>query len=75
MWIAMIAVACFVLRANRVLCFWMAYILTRPFGAAWATATSLIFSVIIVVLVEAFRCWNGVNARSRTASNNRTPSA
>jgi uncharacterized membrane-anchored protein len=31
----MIAVACFVLRANRVLCFWMAYILTRPFGAAW----------------------------------------
>lgn len=30
----MIAVACFVLRANRVLCFWMAYILTRPFGAA-----------------------------------------
>lgn len=66
-WIAMIAVACFVLRANRVLCFWMVYILTRPFGAAWgdllsqptenggfglgATATSLIFSVIIVVLV------------------------
>ncbi len=67
LWIAIIAVACFVLRANKVFCFWAAYILTRPFGAAWgdllsqpvenggfglgANVTSLVFCAIIIVLV------------------------
>lgn len=67
LWLLFIAAARFVFRANAVFCFWAAYILTRPFGAAWgdllsqplenggfgfgANVTSVIFSTIIVVLV------------------------
>jgi uncharacterized membrane-anchored protein len=64
--IAVIAIARFVFHANVVLCFWAAYILTRPLGASigdWlsqapedgglgigATATSAVFLVIIVAV-------------------------
>lgn len=66
-WIVIITIACFTFRANKVFCFWAAYILTRPFGAACgdllsqpvdngglglgANLTSLIFGVAIVVMV------------------------
>lgn len=66
-WLLIIAVARFVFRANAVFCFWAAYILTRPFGAACgdllsqpvenggfgfgANVVSLIFGAAIVVLV------------------------
>lgn len=66
-WILIVAVACFTFSANKVFCFWAAYILTRPFGAAcgdllsqptenggmgWgANLTSLIFGVAIIVMV------------------------
>jgi uncharacterized membrane-anchored protein len=66
-WISIITIACFIFRANKVFCFWAAYILTRPFGAACgdllsqpvenggmglgANLTSLIFGVAIVVMV------------------------
>lgn len=66
-WILIIATARFVFRANAVFCFWAAYILTRPFGAACgdllsqpvenggfgfgANVVSLIFGAVIVVLV------------------------
>ncbi|WBM72509.1 hypothetical protein OH773_09870 [Buttiauxella sp. WJP83] len=66
-WIVIITIACFTFSANKVFCFWAAYILTRPFGAACgdllsqpvdngglglgANLTSLIFGVAIVVMV------------------------
>ncbi|GDX04071.1 hypothetical protein [Buttiauxella sp. A111] len=66
-WIVIITIARFTFRANKVFCFWAAYILTRPFGAACgdllsqpvdngglglgANLTSLIFGVAIVVMV------------------------
>lgn len=66
-WILIIGLARFTFHANPVFCFWAAYILTRPFGAAWgdllsqpvensgfgfgANAVSLVFGVIIVALV------------------------
>lgn len=66
-WIVAITVARFVFNANPVFCFWAAYILTRPFGAAWgdllsqpvenggfglgANITSFIFGGIIIILV------------------------
>lgn len=67
LWLLIIATAHFVFRANPVFCFWAAYILTRPFGAAWgdllsqpvdnggfglgANITSFVFCAIIIVLV------------------------
>lgn len=65
--IALIAAAFYGLKLNRVLCFWLAYILTRPLGAAlgdWlsqpiqngglgvgVTGISIVFLVMIVALV------------------------
>ncbi|WP_394551996.1 hypothetical protein ACDF64_14125 [Agromyces sp. MMS24-JH15] len=65
--IGVIALAYFVFRANAVLCFWLAYILTRPLGASLGdlasqpvedgglglgtTLTSVAFLAVIVVLV------------------------
>ena len=65
--IALIAAAHYGLKLNRVLCFWLAYILTRPLGAAlgdWlsqplqngglgvgVTGISIIFLMMIVALV------------------------
>ena len=65
--IALTALARFALKANGVLCFWIAYVLTRPLGAAcgdwlsqpvgngglgWgSTATSAFLGVVIVGLV------------------------
>jgi uncharacterized membrane-anchored protein len=65
--IALTAIARFGFQANAVLCFWIAYILTRPLGASvgdflshsakkggmgfGVTNTSLVFLVIIVLLV------------------------
>lgn len=66
-WILIVAGACFIFKANRVFCFWAAYILTRPFGAACgdllsqpvgnggiglgANLTSLIFGVAIALMI------------------------
>lgn len=66
-WILIIAVACFTFRANKVFCFWAAYILTRPLGAACgdllsqpvenggmglgANFTSLAFGLAIIAMV------------------------
>lgn len=66
-WILIIGIAHFTFRANPVFCFWAAYILTRPFGAACgdllsqpaensglglgANVISMVFGVIILVLV------------------------
>jgi uncharacterized membrane-anchored protein len=66
-WLLIVATARFVFHVNPVFCFWAAYILTRPFGAACgdllsqpvdnggfgfgANVVSLIFGAIIVVLV------------------------
>ena len=66
-WIVIVAGACFIFKANRVFCFWAAYILTRPFGAACgdllsqpvnnggiglgANLTSLIFSLAITLMI------------------------
>lgn len=66
-WIVIVAVACFTFKANRVFCFWAAYILTRPFGAACgdllsqpadnggiglgANLTSLIFGLAIMAMI------------------------
>lgn len=66
-WILIVAGACFIFKANRVLCFWAAYILTRPFGAACgdllsqpvdsggvglgANMTSLIFGLAIMLMI------------------------
>ena len=65
--IGAVTIAFFVFRANAVMCFWIAYILTRPLGASlgdltsqatvdgglgWgATITSAVFAVVIVGLV------------------------
>ena len=65
--IAAVAIAYFVFRANAVVCFWIAYVLTRPLGASFGdlasqpvtdgglglgtTATSAVFLVVIVALV------------------------
>ena len=65
--IGVVAVGFFVFRANAVVCFWIAYVLTRPLGASlgdltsqpvadgglgWGTsATSAVFLVVIVGLV------------------------
>ncbi|RZU66724.1 putative membrane-anchored protein [Microterricola gilva] len=65
--IAVVAVAFFAFKANAVLCFWIAYVLTRPLGASLGdlasqapsdggmglgtTVTSAIFLVVIVALV------------------------
>ncbi|MFC6203234.1 hypothetical protein ACFPZK_00715 [Psychrobacter urativorans] len=65
--IALIAIAFYALKLNSVLCFWLAYILTRPLGAAlgdWlsqpvkngglglgVTSISLLFLAMIIVLV------------------------
>ena len=65
--IGVVTVGFFVFRANAVVCFWIAYILTRPLGASlgdltsqpvadgglgWGTsATSAVFLVVIVGLV------------------------
>jgi len=67
MWILIIAGACFIFKANKVFCFWAAYILTRPFGAACgdllsqpvanggvglgANLTSLIFGLAIILMI------------------------
>ncbi|NIF23634.1 COG4705 family protein [Candidatus Pantoea multigeneris] len=66
-WIVIIAGAHFIFKANPVFCFWAAYILTRPFGAACgdllsqpvdnggiglgANLTSLIFGFAIVLMI------------------------
>ncbi|VGP92554.1 hypothetical protein SB5531_02821 [Klebsiella variicola] len=66
-WILIITGACFIFKANRVFCFWAAYILTRPFGAACgdllsqpvdnggiglgANLTSLIFGLAIMFMI------------------------
>ena len=65
--IGVIALAYFVFNANAVVCFWAAYILTRPFGASLGdlaaqpvsdggmglgtTVTSVVFLLVIVALV------------------------
>jgi uncharacterized membrane-anchored protein len=65
--IAAVAIFYYLLKVNEVLCFWVAYILTRPLGASmgdyfakptiadglgWGTVfTSLVFLGIILVLV------------------------
>ena len=65
--IGAVTIAFFVFRANAVMCFWIAYILTRPLGASLgdltsqatvdgglglgATITSAVFAVVIVGLV------------------------
>ena len=65
--IAAVALAYFVFHANAVVCFWIAYILTRPLGASLGdlasqpvsdggmglgtTVTSAVFLVVIVALV------------------------
>ena len=65
--IALIAACFYVLKLNSVLCFWLAYILTRPLGAAlgdWlsqpikngglelgVTSISIVFLLMIVGLV------------------------
>ena len=65
--ILLTALAFYLFRANSVLCFWIAYILTRPFGASWGdllsqspvnggvglgtTGTSILFLLIIISLV------------------------
>jgi uncharacterized membrane-anchored protein len=65
--IAVIAIARFAFRANVVLCFWLAYILTRPLGASMGdllsqapkdgglglgtTVTSLVFLLVIIASV------------------------
>ena len=65
--IALVALTQFVLKVNTIFAFWVAYILTRPFGASFgdwlsqptinggldlgSTVTSILFLVIIVVLV------------------------
>lgn len=65
--IAVTAAAHYLLKANAVLCFWIAYVLTRPFGASCGdllaqtpdngglglgtTGTSCLFLIAIVVLV------------------------
>ena len=65
--IALIAGVHYFLKMNSILCFWLAYILTRPLGASFGdylsqpteagwlgigtTTTSIIFFVIIVILI------------------------
>ncbi len=65
--IALVVIARFVLKVNAVLCFWAAYVLTRPLGASvgdllsqrsahgglglGTTVTSAVFLVMIVALV------------------------
>lgn len=65
--IAAVTIAYFVFRANAVVCFWIAYILTRPLGASLGdlasqptadgglglgtTVTSAVFGIVIVGLV------------------------
>lgn len=65
--IALVAIAHFVFRANGVLCFWLAYVLTRPLGASCGdllaksakhggfglgtTNTSAVFLIVIIALV------------------------
>jgi len=65
--IGVIAIAFFVFRADAVVCFWAAYVMTRPLGASlgdltsqapedgglgWGTTgTSIVYSVVIVGLV------------------------
>ena len=65
--IALTAMAYFIIKANAVLCFWIAYILTRPLGASvgdllakphiagglgWGTVTtSIVFIAVIAALV------------------------
>ena len=65
--IALIAGAYYVLRVNAILCFWLAYILTRPLGASFwdylsqpiengwlwlgTTSTSILFLTIIAILI------------------------
>jgi uncharacterized membrane-anchored protein len=65
--IALVAIAHFVFRVNSVLCFWVAYVLTRPLGASCGdllakaakhgglglgtTNTSAVFLMVIIALV------------------------
>ena len=65
--IALVTLAYYMFRVNAILAFWVAYILTRPFGASFGdwlsqpkkygglglgtTGTSIIFLVIIFLLV------------------------
>lgn len=65
--IGLTAAAFYLFKANNVLCFWIAYILTRPFGASCGdllsqpsgnggiglgtTGTSILFLLIILILV------------------------
>nr|WP_298411812.1 hypothetical protein [uncultured Halomonas sp.] len=65
--IALTALAYFIFKANAIACFWIAYVLTRPFGASFgdflsqpisngglglgATDTSLVFLATIIGLV------------------------
>ena len=72
--VALVVVARFALKANAVLCFWVAYILTRPLGGNtgdWlsqsdldgvglgTTATSLIFLAVIAVVVSYLTVTHG----------------
>lgn len=66
--IAITAVAHYLFKANAITCFWVAYVLTRPFGAACGdllshsarkgglglgtTNTSLLFLLVIIALVS-----------------------
>lgn len=79
--IALVVVARFVFHANAVLCFWIAYILTRPLGASvgdllsqapadgglglGTTITSVVFLVVIVGL--AWYLGRKVSAQRRRA--------
>lgn len=78
-WILIVAGACFIFNVNKVFCFWAAYILTRPFGAACgdllaqpvdnggiglgATMTSLLFGLAIMAMIAGLV----VNERRKTA--------
>jgi uncharacterized membrane-anchored protein len=82
--IAMVAVAFFVFKANAVVCFWIAYVLTRPLGASLgdltsqptadgglglgATGTSYVFLGVIVVLIVAMTIRLGRQRRELRAA-------
>ena len=80
----MVPVAFFVFKANAVVCFWIAYVLTRPLGASLgdltsqptadgglglgATGTSYVFLGVIVVLIVAMTIRLGRQRRELRAA-------
>ncbi|MCU1570102.1 MAG: hypothetical protein JWR33_843 [Naasia sp.] len=87
--IAVIAIAYFVFKANAVVCFWAAYVMTRPLGASlgdltsqpvaagglgWGTTgTSLVYGLVIVAVVIYLSV--RLAAQRRELEGSRLPSA